>query len=234
MVLQDTRTVSPAHMQHGHVLMNGVKLDINRILGVSGTLLLNVLLLMLLLVPMRMPAPLPLEDKAPDLRWIDPTPATPPPPPVVQIVPPRAQPTPQPRIATPQPAVVDVPVVSDVGTPFVEQASVEGPVIDTAPTIAPPGPVTGMSLEYVHASSPRYPRDAIRGGLEGTVMLQVLVGVDGKPIEVALHRSSGHRVLDQEAVRHVLRQWTFRPAMRDGVPVQAIGIVPIDFRLDRG
>lgn len=234
MVLQHTRSLSRAQTQHGHVLPDGVKLDLNRIIGVSGTLALNVLLLMLLLVPMRMPAPVPLEDKAPDLRWIDPRPTPPPvPPEVVRIVPPQPRAAPQPRAVVPQQVVIDVPVLSDQGTPVVDMPT-QAPTMDGAPSIAPSGPVTGMSLEYVNASSPRYPRDAIRGGLEGTVMLKVLVDVDGKPIEVTLHRSSGHRVLDQEAVRHVLRQWTFRPATRDGVPVQAIGIVPIDFRLDRG
>ena len=64
--------------------------------------------------------------------------------------------------------------------------------------------------------------------------LALLVGTDGKPIEVSVEKSSGHRVLDREAQRHVQRTWTFRPAMRDGQAVQAVGIVPIDFNLDRG
>ena len=91
-----------------------------------------------------------------------------------------------------------------------------------------------MQLEYGKATPPPYPRVAISDGVEGVVLLRVLVGTDGKPIEVSVEKSSGHRVLDREAQRHVQRTWTFRPAMRDGQAVQAVGIVPIDFNLDRG
>ncbi len=44
----------------------------------------------------------------------------------------------------------------------------------------------------------------------------------------------GYRELDEAARRHVLRRWRFQPAMRDGRAVQAIGLVPIEFSLDRG
>ena len=64
--------------------------------------------------------------------------------------------------------------------------------------------------------------------------LRILVDTDGRPLEVRIEQSSGHAILDREALRHVQRHWTFRPALRDGQPVQAVGIVPIDFHLDRG
>lgn len=86
----------------------------------------------------------------------------------------------------------------------------------------------------MQASSPPYPRDALRSGHQGTVVLQVLVGVDGRPLEVVVETGSGYRELDETARRHVLRRWRFQPAMRDGRAVQAIGLVPIEFRLDRG
>ena len=81
------------------------------------------------------------------------------------------------------------------------------------------------------APSPPYPRDALIAGLQGTAPLQVLVDVDGRPLQVDIQKSSGHRKLDEEARRFVLKHWTFRPAMKDGQPVQAIGIVPIAFSL---
>src|SRR3546814_12096634 len=77
-----------------------------------------------------------------------------------------------------------------------------------------------------------YPRAALRAGLQGTVMLQVLVDVDGRPLQVDVEHSSGYRVLDNAARRYVLQHWTFRPAMRDGRPVQTVGLVPIAYSLD--
>jgi protein TonB len=38
-------------------------------------------------------------------------------------------------------------------------------------------------------------------------------------------------VLDDAARRQVLDEWRFQPAMRDGVAVEAVGRVPIDFRM---
>ena len=68
-------------------------------------------------------------------------------------------------------------------------------------------------------------------GKEGTVVLKVLVDVDGKPLSVEIERSSGHRKLDDAARRQVLRKWMFRPAIRDGQALQVYGIVPVSFSL---
>ena len=97
----------------------------------------------------------------------------------------------------------------------------------------PANPIAAVRLEYASAPPPAYPRDALRMRAEGTVMLQVLVDRDGRPLDVQVQSSSGNRALDEAARKHVLKRWTFRPAMRDGVAVQAIGIVPIDFTLAR-
>ncbi|HJW45766.1 MAG TPA: energy transducer TonB, partial [Lysobacter sp.] len=94
-------------------------------------------------------------------------------------------------------------------------------------------PLVGAHLEYEIAPPPPYPVYAIRNSLTGTVMLRVLVDVDGKPIDVRIERSSGHRVLDVAARKHVLAKWRFRPAMQDGRTVQAIGLIPVDFHFER-
>ncbi len=52
-------------------------------------------------------------------------------------------------------------------------------------------------------------------------MLRVLVGTDGRPAEVSVQTSSGHRALDLAARSQVLRSWRFQPAMQNG---QAAGL----------
>jgi periplasmic protein TonB len=71
----------------------------------------------------------------------------------------------------------------------------------------------------------------LREGVQGTVLLQVLVDVDGRPLQVDVQRSSGDRRLDVAARRQVLDHWRFRPAMKNGHAVQAIGLVPVAFSL---
>jgi len=78
---------------------------------------------------------------------------------------------------------------------------------------------------------PPYPASARRMGMEGVVLLEVIVAPDGSAREVRVLRSSGHAMLDEAAVSTVRAQWRFIPARRDGVPVESRAEVPIRFRL---
>ncbi|UHQ22032.1 energy transducer TonB [Lysobacter sp. 5GHs7-4] len=210
------------------------QLDGNRIVGTAGAIAVNVALLMLLMVPMSVPQEtieetittvIPIFDKP---KPVDP----PPPPPPVKIEQIR------PRTSTPQPIPIEIPPTPPIVDPIATDSIV---VPDT-----PPQPETfaradlgrgemiaGMSLQVINNPAPTYPGEAVRNQLTGTVMLEILVGIDGKPIEVTVVKSSGHRVLDQAAKRVVMQRWTFEPAMQAGQAVQARGRVPIEFTLER-
>ncbi|WP_394000797.1 energy transducer TonB [Luteimonas sp. WGS1318] len=207
-----------------------------RIIGITGTLAFNAMLLTVLLLPATRP---PVVDTRPDavlaLRWLTPPPPTPPRPPErVEITTPKPVPVQAPTPVAPRIAVpVDVPVIvghHDLAAPG------ESHVVNTVgvEAVAEPAPLAGVTLAYAHAPAPAYPRPALLAGAEGVVVLEVHVGRDGQPLDVRLHRSSGHRDLDRAALRHVQRTWQFQPAMRDGVPVEAIGLVPIAFNLSGG
>lgn len=231
MVLQQSHPVSRK--------TQSFRLDPTRILGLSTTLALNVLALAFLLMPMTLPAPPPVHEAPRSLEVVDIVPVRPDPPPrppeEVEVVRPRAQPQPDVvrRVEQPRP-VEDAPVLVEQGLFQAEAAPGTADTGETAPTLEPAGPLTGMQLQYRSAPPPAYPRLAVQRNYQGTVLLRVLVDTDGMPLEVSIERSSGHSVLDREAARHVQRSWRFLPATRDGQPVQAVGIVPIDFRLDRG
>ncbi|MEN4902263.1 energy transducer TonB [Luteimonas sp. TWI1437] len=207
-----------------------------RIVGIAGTLAFNAVVLSVLLVPTGGGDRLSLPDAAPqlDFRWLTPPPPTPPRPPETrEIVAPRPLP---PAIATAAPvavapAVDAAAVVEPMPSPFA------APAPGTDGAVAPPAlsaPASGVQLQYAAAPPPSYPRASLRAGHTGVVQLEVHVGIDGRPLSVRVHRSSGHRDLDQAALRQVQRHWTFQPAMRDGRPIEAIGVVPIAFDLDRG
>ena len=98
---------------------------------------------------------------------------------------------------------------------------------------AEPGPpLTGAHLAYESNPAPPYPPESLRNQESGTVLLEVLVDVDGRPLDVKVSRSSGHRALDAAARRQVLTKWRFKPAMQNGRAVQATGLVPVDFSLN--
>lgn len=77
---------------------------------------------------------------------------------------------------------------------------------------------------------PAYPRQARLKGWEGTVVLAVTVGPDGRCRSLAVARSSGFALLDRAALEAV-RQWRFEPARRNGLAVEAVAEVPVTFRL---
>lgn len=75
---------------------------------------------------------------------------------------------------------------------------------------------------------PEYPNFALAVGIEGTVVLDVLVDADGSVRDIqVVHSVPG---LDT-AARTAVRRWLFRPAMRDGKAVDAWVEVSVPFRL---
>jgi protein TonB len=211
------------------------RLDPGRITAGSGAIAVNAVLLLALLVPLSAPPPAARDEV--ELRVFVPLPKPKPvqPPPIevpVRKQAPRMPAAPTPPQAQRSEAVVDaLPGDAPAGPPL--EGSSARPEEPGAGTLESGEPLAGAHLEYANAPPPAYPREAVREGLTGTVMLQVLVDVDGRPLEVAIVRSSGHRVLDNAARRQVLARWTFRPAVRNGRAVQAIGVIPVEFKLDR-
>lgn len=198
-----------------------------RIAAYASVIALHAAALALLLMPMAAPEPAPAREHAIEAIFIRPKP-----PELIPIAPPQPQPPRQqpPRVTTrpvvqtpPQP-----PVLVEEGEAF---TAIDTPPAEEVAYIEPieTGPLAMERLEYASAPPPPYPPEAERRRLEGTVLLQVLVDVDGRPLEVLVQRSSGHRALDDAARKFVLKRWTFRPAMRNGQAVQAIGLVPVKF-----
>ncbi|MEP6632975.1 MAG: TonB family protein [Luteimonas sp.] len=221
MVLQHARSYPQSSRPHPNPA---------RIIGMAGTIALNIVLLMLLLVPMTAPPPEVVKEKP---TWYQPIDKKPKPiaTPVDATIVKPAIPTPNPSVKPDIKPVVDVPVIVDDGMQMAD-AVVDQPVDTSQIQITPTtGPIAGVRLEYAHAPSPPYLIDELRAGHQGVVMLQILVDVDGRPLDVSVQKSSGFRKLDEAARRFVLKNWTFHPAMQNGRAVQAIGIVPIDFNL---
>lgn len=108
--------------------------------------------------------------------------------------------------------------------PALPAPALEQPGVDPAAG----GHATTIGPRPVHSPAPTYPRSALRRGLSGEVLVRAQVGVDGRPRQVEVARSSSHRVLDQAALRAV-RGWRFQPAMQDGQPVAEPVEIPVQF-----
>ena len=82
--------------------------------------------------------------------------------------------------------------------------------------------------EAISKPSPVYPELARDAGVDGTVMVQALVGKDGKVKDVKVVKSI--QMLDQAALDAV-KNWVFKPALSNNKPVAVWVAVPVRFSL---
>jgi periplasmic protein TonB len=85
------------------------------------------------------------------------------------------------------------------------------------------------SPRLLYSPDPEYSEEARKAKYQGTVVLWIIVGPDGRPREVRVRRSLGMG-LDEKAVEAV-RQWRFEPAHKDGQPVAVQVNIEVNFRL---
>ena len=78
----------------------------------------------------------------------------------------------------------------------------------------------------VDTFEPNYPKQAARDGVEGEVLLEAVVGPNGKVMKAHVTRSVDP-ILDREALE-ALRKWIFQPGSVDGHSVAII--VPVSMR----
>ena len=90
------------------------------------------------------------------------------------------------------------------------------------------GPPT-TSVEIVFKPSPLYTNEARQAKLEGEVLLEVMFGADGHLNVNRVVRGLGHG-LDEAAVA-ATNKMRFKPALRNGVPVDSTAIVHVVFQL---
>jgi protein TonB len=81
----------------------------------------------------------------------------------------------------------------------------------------------------IYSPEPEYSEEARKAKYQGTVVLWVVVGPDGRAHDIRVQRQLGMG-LDEKAVE-AIRQWRFEPARKDGTPVAVQINVEVNFRL---
>jgi TonB family protein len=147
------------------------------------------------------PQPAPVTPKFAEPKPLPVTEATPPP-----AAPPPPSPAPEP----PPPAAPTAPVR-------------EGDLVDIGEVDTPPA--------IVRVVKPQYPPVALQMRVSGTVILSVLVTERGGVADVKVLRGAGGNMGLNEAAVKAVQSWTFKPAMKGGVPVRTWFTVPIPFVL---
>jgi TonB family protein len=94
-------------------------------------------------------------------------------------------------------------------------------VLRVGPGIKPPTLVSKLE--------PQYSEEARSAKYQGTVLLKVVIDVDGKAKDMEVVNGLGLG-LDEQAVL-AIRQWKFNPGMKDGLPVPVMAQIEVNFKL---
>ncbi len=158
------------------------------------------------------------------------------PPPQVQVSPAAAPPAaaipvPVPDAEAPEEQTIMTQEEISTSTPGVAETG-DGPIV-----VAPSDDAMPKFGDYVYVEElpeavtrvpPTYPDLAREAGVDGTVMVQALVGKDGKVKDVRVVKSIP--MLDESA-KTAVRQWVFKPALSNNKPVAVWVGVPVKFSL---
>jgi periplasmic protein TonB len=203
----------------------------------------SAIVLLLIAIPILAPAVMPSVFADGDLMVITAILPTPPPPPAPRInttpTPPRPDPNAAPLTPpdgfTPEPidrSIPDEPLPGVIGGTVVDGDAVLAPPPPPA-VISPPEPVrvghfgVRNPVKTVDVR-PIYPPIAQAAHIQGIVIIEATISVDGRVTNARILRSMP--LLDQAAIDAV-RQWQFTPTLLNGVPVPVIMTVTVNFTL---
>ncbi len=133
----------------------------------------------------------------------------------------------------PQPVPIDLTPTPPVNPPPPTPVG-SGTVLTPPPVVAIKAPVMVEAMydqRYANALQPAYPAEEIRSGNEGRVVLRVLIGTDGRVKDV-VKVSAASDAFFASAQRQALGKWRFKPATRDGVPIEQWKVMSLRFKLD--
>ena len=120
-----------------------------------------------------------------------------------------------------------------ISLPFLGQSKLPEKIANHGTTGGPifhvGGDVTAPKATY--APEPEFSEAARKAGYQGTCVLSLIVGTNGRPRDIRLVRRLGMQ-LDEKAIE-ALREWTFEPAQKGGKPVEVAIEVEFSFHLDR-
>ena len=109
------------------------------------------------------------------------------------------------------------------------------PLPPAPPQAQPPRRVrVGGSVQHailIRQVRPRYPAPALQARIQGTVVLEAIIGTGGSVKNLRVIK--GHPLLIRRALEAV-RQWRYQPTLLNGVPVEVITRITVRFNLARG
>jgi TonB family protein len=88
-----------------------------------------------------------------------------------------------------------------------------------------------QATKLVYRVPPAYPEHAKQNGLQGVVVLQAVIGINGSLLSIQPLSKSVDAELVQ-AAQDAVSQWRYEPVLLNGHPVEAVTTITVNFRLE--
>ena len=155
----------------------------------------------------------------------------------VDITPPPAV-QPNTTVLPPQPIAESIPQQAEASALETTGTATEDGNRTAAPSLVvdsdgalPDGKSLKFSPIFLHHPMPIYPEYARRRGINGFVILQFIVDINGRVVEPSVHQANPQGYFETAAIR-AIKQWRFSPGRNDkGTPVRCRLQMRIDFIL---
>jgi protein TonB len=153
-----------------------------------------------------------------------------------------------------------IPTIPDPPPPTIQLAPAPGPVLPGVPDGSEQGKPNGQIGGDVHGITggvafpddgrvhislneslpllpisqdyPPYPEDAKRNQLEDQVIVRYVIGKNGRVTDVQILDHAHEPMFDKVTVE-AIKQWRFRPMIKDGKPVEVVHDLAVNFQLIR-
>jgi TonB family protein len=86
-----------------------------------------------------------------------------------------------------------------------------------------------IAPRVLHKLEPSYTEEAREAKLQGTCVLEIEIGPDGRAYNIQVVQPLGLG-LDEAAIE-AIEEWTFQPGLKDGEPVTVRATIEVNFKL---
>jgi protein TonB len=88
-----------------------------------------------------------------------------------------------------------------------------------------------QASKLVNKVMPVYPASAKTAGVQGTVILRAVIGMDGRPLSLRVMNNDIDPELARAAIGAV-SQWRYRPTLLNGEPIEIDTTIMVNFSLE--
>jgi protein TonB len=118
--------------------------------------------------------------------------------------------------------------MGEVGRKAVAPVTEKATPVEPEPPAKPP---VRRKAKLKKRVKPKYPKAALRAGIEGTIVFLLTIGPDGRVKKVkAIGKPLGYGL--DGAAKKAVAKWLYRPETLDGKPVTIVKRVKVEFVLE--